>query len=412
MPENGWEAREAKREHVPLLVGIFGPSGGGKTYSALRLAKGIQSVVGGEVYVIDTESRRALHYADDPDLTRDGWHFKHVDFKAPFGSLRYLDCMKWCVAQGAKTIVVDSMSHEHGGEGGYLDEHDKDLDRFGGTDDRKRERNNMRAWIRPATERKKLIRGMLQLDANFVFTFRAKETVKPDGSGNVVEMGFVPEAGDAFLYEQTICCLLMPVAGGVPTWRSKLPGEAQMIKPAKQFADLFAGEQRPLDEKHGAGLALWARGASPSPQPTPAEVVDAVTSHMSLEQQHATPAPDASPPAADPAPGAPAETASEPGTPTPDGTPPTGDATGQTTAGSSAPTDWDHEAWAGNATLILGELLTVADFDAYWGDDSNKQLRATLKERDPTRAKALHAAATGRRKFLRDKEMAKQGDGF
>lgn len=389
MPE--WEATPAKREHVPLFIGIFGPSGGGKTYSSLRLAKGIQSVVGGKVYVVDTENRRALNYADDPDLTRDGWSFEHVPFNAPFSSLRYLDAMKWCVSQGAKTIVIDSMSHEHGGEGGYLDEHDKDLDKFGGTDDRKRERNNMRAWIRPATERKKLIRGMLHLDANFVFTFRAKETVKPDGSGNVVEMGFVPEAGDAFLYEMTICALLMPVAGGVPTWRSKMPGEAQMIKPAKQFADLFAGEQRPLDEAHGRGLALWARGTPPSPQA-------------------ATPAPDASPPAADPAPPAPAETASEPGTA--DGTPPTGDATGPTTAGSPAPTDWDHEAWAGNATLILAELLTVADFDAYWGDDSNRQLRATLKERDPTRAKALHAAATGRRKYLRDKELAKQDGGF
>jgi hypothetical protein len=376
-----WEATPAKREHVPLLVGIFGPSGGGKTYSALRLAKGIQSVVGGEVYGVDTESRRMLHYADDPDLTRDGWSFKHVEFKAPFGSLRYLEVLRWCVDQGAKTVIIDSMSHEHGGEGGYLDEHDKDLDRFGGADERKRERNNMRAWIRPATERKKLIRGLLQLDANFIFTFRAKETVKPDGGGGVTEMGFVPEAGDAFLYEMTVCCLLMPVAGGVPTWTSKMPGEAQMIKPAKQFIDLFAGVRRPLDEKHGAGLALWARGTSPSPQP-------------------ATPAPDATPPAAGPAPTAPVETVSEPGTEA--GTPPTGAAT------SEQPADWDHEAWAKAFNEFLRAVTTVADFDALWQDPSNQALRAQLKTRDASLAKSLHAASTSIRKALRSKETARE----
>jgi hypothetical protein len=346
------------------------------------LAKGIQSVVGGEVYGIDTESRRLLHYADDPDLTRDGWSFKHVDFKPPFGSLRYLEVMKWCVGQGAKTIIVDSMSHEHGGEGGYLDEHDKDLDKFGGQDDRKRERNNMRAWIRPATERKKLIRGLLQLDANFVFTFRAKETVKPDGSGGVTEMGFMPEAGDAFLYEMTVCCLLMPVAGGVPTWGSKMPGEAQMIKPAKQFADLFGGDRRPLDEKHGEGLALWARGTPSSPQA-------------------ATPAPDASPPAAGPAPTEAVETASEPGTPIPTGSP-------DTNAATSEHEGWDHEAWAKAFNEMLREMKTVADFDALWQDPSNQSLRAELKTRDEAMAKTLHSASTSIRKALRSKETARQ----
>jgi AAA domain len=378
-----WEAKPAKREHVPLLVGIMGPSGGGKTYSALRLAKGIQSVVGGEVYGVDTEQNRMKHYADDPDLTRDGFSFKHVPFAPPFGSLRYLDCLRWCVKQGAKTIIVDSMSHEHAGEGGYLEEHDKDLEKFAGNDERKRERNNMRAWIRPAMERKKLILGMLQLDANIIFTFRAKESVKPDGSGGVTEMGFMPIAGDEFLYEMTVCCLLMPVAGGVPTWASKMPGEARMIKPAKQFAEVFGGDRRPLDEKHGVGLALWARGAAPSPQA-------------------ATSAPAASPPADAPPPSDPATPASEPGTPTNGGSTDTsGDTSGQ-------PPDWDYAAWASafNEMLRTG-VATVADFDALWNDPSNQQLRAELKQRDPALAKSLHAASTSIRKALRSKETAK-----
>ena len=73
-----FEDREAVREQVPLLVGLMGPSGGGKTFSALRLATGFQRVSGGDIFVIDTEARRALHYADR-------FKFRHIAFPAPFG---------------------------------------------------------------------------------------------------------------------------------------------------------------------------------------------------------------------------------------------------------------------------------------------------------------------------------------
>src|SRR6516164_9578510 len=69
-------AKPAVRESVPLLIGLMGPSSSGKTYSALRLATGIQRVTGGEIYCIDTESRRMLHYADS-------FKFRHIQFDAP-----------------------------------------------------------------------------------------------------------------------------------------------------------------------------------------------------------------------------------------------------------------------------------------------------------------------------------------
>ena len=78
-----FEDRPATRERTPLLVGLVGPSGSGKTYSALRLATGFQRVTGGDIYFIDTEARRALHYADS-------FNFRHLPFGAPFGSLDYL----------------------------------------------------------------------------------------------------------------------------------------------------------------------------------------------------------------------------------------------------------------------------------------------------------------------------------
>jgi pantothenate kinase-related protein Tda10 len=37
-----FEATKAEPGEVPLLIGLVGPPGGGKTWSALRLARGMQ----------------------------------------------------------------------------------------------------------------------------------------------------------------------------------------------------------------------------------------------------------------------------------------------------------------------------------------------------------------------------------
>jgi hypothetical protein len=261
IPNRQFAAKDAKREHVPLLIGLTGPSGGGKTYSALRLATGIQTVTGGDIYFIDTESRRALHYADQ-------FNFKHVPFDAPFGSLDYLSALQFCVKQGAKVVIVDSMSHEHEGPGGMVDLHDQIVQRMSGGDSAKAERVKMLAWSEPKQKRRALINGILQLNANFIFCFRAKNTSKPvkkNGRTEVESMGFMPIAGEEFVFEQTLNALLMPGAGGVPTWHSDQTGERTMIKLPEQFKFL-RDRNSPLDEKIGASLARWAAGKEKTKQ--------------------------------------------------------------------------------------------------------------------------------------------------
>jgi ABC-type dipeptide/oligopeptide/nickel transport system ATPase subunit len=269
----------ATREQVPLLIGLMGPSGGGKTYSALRLATGIQTITGGDIYCIDTEARRALHYADQ-------FNFRHIAFEAPFGSLDYLAAMRHCVGKGAKVIIVDSMSHEHSGSGGYLQTHESEVDRMAGSDLGKRERVKMAGWIRPSGLRQQMINGILQLNANFIFCFRAKEKTKPKKGGGIEELGFMPISGEEILFEMTVNCLLLPKAGGVPTWRSDQIGEKMMMKLPKQFETVFAKEQ-PLDETIGAALATWAKGGPTISPRTPlvshtAAVEEPAPSHQSL----------------------------------------------------------------------------------------------------------------------------------
>ncbi len=268
-PARTFEIKPAVREQVPLLVGIVGPSGSGKTWSALRVATGIQRVTGGDIAVIDTEARRALHYSDR-------FKFRHLDFRAPFGSLDYLAAIQACVAAGSKIVVIDSASHEHEGPGGMVDFQEQELARMAGDDYQKRERMKMLAWAKPKAARRKFIGGLLQLNCNFIFCFRAKSVSKPvkqGGKTEVVQMGFVPVSGDELVFEMTANVLLLPKSGGVPTWESDYPGEAMAMKLPEQFKDVFARPE-PLSEEIGQKLAHWAAGSVPKAPPTVKELLD------------------------------------------------------------------------------------------------------------------------------------------
>ncbi len=251
-----FEDFEAKRAAVPLMVGLVGPSGGGKTYSALRLATGIQRVAGGDIFVVDTESRRSLHYANQ-------FKFRHVPFAAPFGPLDYLAAIEYCAKKGAKVVIIDSMSHEHEGPGGVLEMHAAEVDRLAGGDQAKAERVKMLAWSKPKADRRRMINTMLQMPVSSIFCFRAKEKLKIERGQEPKPLGFMPIAGEEFIYEMTVNFLLLPKAGGIPTWQSKEPGELQTMKLPQQFTSIFA-DPLPLSEDHGETMARWAEGGAVS----------------------------------------------------------------------------------------------------------------------------------------------------
>ena len=261
-----FEAHPAVRSMVPILVGLFGASGSGKTYSALRLATGIQRVSGGEIFVIDTEADRSLHYApkggEQPDPDRGKFRFQHVPFGAPFSPLDYLQAIEFCLKRGAKTIVIDSMSHEHEGPGGVLEWHQAEVERMSGGDERKAERVKLGAWSAPKAARRRLINTILQLRLNAIFCFRSKEKLKVIAGKPPEPLGWMPIAGEEFLYEMTVNALLYPSSKGVPTWQPEHTGEKQMLKLPRQFHTLFS-DPAPLSEEIGEALALWAAGDDP-----------------------------------------------------------------------------------------------------------------------------------------------------
>src|SRR6266446_2410629 len=110
-----YQAVPAIRSEEPLLLGMIGPPGGGKTLSALKLAKGIQSVRGGDIHVIDTEGGRSRKYNDIIP-------FKIVELPPTARSNDFIDCIQAQLASKPAAIIVDSMSDEHGS---YLEWHDE-----------------------------------------------------------------------------------------------------------------------------------------------------------------------------------------------------------------------------------------------------------------------------------------------
>ncbi len=209
----------------------------------------------------------------------DTFQFQHVPFEAPFGSLAYLDAIRYCVSEGARTVIVDSMSHEHEGAGGMLESADADAqERINRSNDKAtprwklEQRYKMSGFIKPKADRSKLIQGILQLQVNLILCFRAKEKIQPATGGEPKNLGWLPIGGEEFWYEMTARALLLPGANGVPTWVSELPGEKLAMRRPTQFEKIMANG-RQLSEDMGEAMGRWASGAGElSPHLAPALV--------------------------------------------------------------------------------------------------------------------------------------------
>ncbi len=243
--------RPAKRQNVSLLVGLSAPSGGGKTWTAMLLAKGMSG--GKRFCVIDTEAGRALHYADAFD-------FDHGDLHAPFTPTNYADAIIAADKAGYPVIVVDSASHEWAGDGGILDMQEAELKRMGGGDNVK-----MASWIKPKGEHKRMMQKLLQVRAHIILCFRAEakiDIVKVNGQTKVIPKqtltsvdGWIPICEKSVPFELTCSFLLTPDAPGVP----------RPIKLQEQHRPFFP-TGKPITEAAGVSLAQWAAGGVPQAQ--------------------------------------------------------------------------------------------------------------------------------------------------
>ncbi len=242
----------------PLLVGLSGPPGGGKTFSALKLAHGIQKVRGGPIVVIDTEAGRSRMYHDQIP-------FHLVTFEPPFRPSDFLEAVLQVLLTKPSAVIVDCLSDEHEGTGGVLDWHEEEIDRRLGKDKddwKRREAMGQSAWVLPKMDRVRMMNGFLRITTPLIFTFRARDKTRPikDSSGKTVptKVGYQAIAPAEVVHGMTLMCLLPPNANGVPVWRSNMAGEDFLLK-WPNFLQKITGTGQ-IDESIGERLAVWAAG--------------------------------------------------------------------------------------------------------------------------------------------------------
>lgn len=250
---NAFAFRPAVREAVGLIIGLAGQSGSGKTFSALRIATGL---AGDKPFAfIDTENRRALHYADQ-------FKFDCGQIAAPFRPQTYAEAILAADEAKYPVIVVDSMSHEWAGEGGILDWQEEELTRMAGDDYKRREACKMASWIRPKMDHKKMVQRLLQVRAHLILCFRAEEKIDmvrdSNGKMQIVPKvsltginGWIPITEKSLPFELTASFLLTADAPGMP----------KPIKLQEQHRPMFPLSE-PLSEESGRKVAQWAAGGA------------------------------------------------------------------------------------------------------------------------------------------------------
>lgn len=218
-------------------IAFFGPSGGGKTYSALRMATGM----GGKIGVIDTEYGSASKYADR-------FTFEKCNLTSP-NIERMVEAMEIAAKAGINMLIIDSLSHA-------WQELLAEIDQLAA---RKFNHNTHAAWSVGTPKQKQLIRAILSYPGHLIATMRSKTDwleQEIGGRKKFVRVGLNPEQGKGIEYEFDM--LMSMTVDHVATVEKDRTGK---------FQDKVI--EKP-DEAFGKEIADWLMdGAAPPPPPPP-----------------------------------------------------------------------------------------------------------------------------------------------
>jgi hypothetical protein len=176
----------ASKEQAKARIALTGPTGSGKTYTALIVAGGL----GERVAVIDTERGSASKYADE--FTFDTLQLTSFEPSA------LVDALAVAAHAGHDVLVVDSFSHFWSGTGGILEQVDNAAKRVGGV-------NSFAGWKEARPMERAMIDALLAYPGHVIVTMRAKTeyVVESDERGRKVprKVGLKPDQRDGIEYE-------------------------------------------------------------------------------------------------------------------------------------------------------------------------------------------------------------------
>jgi len=228
--------KKATKEQCKLRLAMFGVSGSGKTYSALRIAKGLAGKEG-KIAVIDTERKSASKYSDR-------FQFDVADIEKPT-----INNIKMVIenAKGYDVLIIDSMTHVWLE---LLQEVDQIArTKFGG--------NTWSAWSEGTPKQMSLINALLSFPGHIIANMRVETnwTTVTNEKGKVVpvRVGEAPKQGKGIEYEFD---MLMQISQE----HTALVIKDRTGKYQDQIIEL-------PDEKFGEELANWlTEGTEPKPE--------------------------------------------------------------------------------------------------------------------------------------------------
>lgn len=230
-----------------LRLALIGPTGSGKTYTALVIASRLAELDGTKVAVIDTEHRTSTKYADR-------FTFDHLPLDT-FSPDQYVTALAAAAEFDYGVIVVDSLSHAWTGTDGALEQVDRAKARH--------HNSSFSAWRDVTPMHNRLVDALVASPAHLIVTMRAKQhyavTDGEDANGRrktVIErLGLAPVQREGVEYEfDVIADIDVDHRAVISKTRCAALDGAVLLKPGAELADTLHG---------------WlAGGAAPSPRLT------------------------------------------------------------------------------------------------------------------------------------------------
>lgn len=181
--------RKATRQKAKIRLGLSAVAGGGKTYSALLIAKGLAGGDLSKVVIIDTENGSADLYAHLGE-------YSVYPLTNDYAPEKYIAAIKECENAGMEVIIIDSITHEWDGKGGILEISN------GMTG------NSYTNWAKLTPRHQAFIDAILQSKCHVITTVRRKQDYEmtTNSQGKLVpqKVGLKEVTREGFEYELTV----------------------------------------------------------------------------------------------------------------------------------------------------------------------------------------------------------------
>lgn len=185
--------RKAERKQAKLRIGLFGPSGAGKTMSALKLARGLTDW--NKVCILDTENNSADLYSHLGD-------YNVMNIEAPYTPEKYIEALNAALNAGMEVIIIDSITHEWAGKGGILELSDE----LG-----KAAKNSFMVWGKLTPRHNAFIDAIVSCPVDIICCGRSKQEYvlnQQEKNGKMInvpeKVGLKAVTREGFDYEMTV----------------------------------------------------------------------------------------------------------------------------------------------------------------------------------------------------------------